>query len=195
MNRSGEADPARLGHRLQPRSDVHTIAVEVTVFDDYIAEIQSYTQDDRPVLWQRRVCLLHPILDIDCALNRINGARELGQGAVTHDPNDTAAVFGEQRFENCFAPVSQRGHRTDLVPLHEPAVADHIGRQNGGEAALSAFFGHAEQLFLGDPDSDDCMDDGKSSLSRPGPLWVKIGRSAISLGTSAKRPKADAWAI
>src|SRR5262249_10226862 len=91
---------------------------------------------------------------------------ELGQGAVAHEPNDATAVLGEQRFENCFAPVSQRGQRTSLVLLHEPAVANHIGGQDGGEATLGAFFGHAEQLFLDSPDGVACMGDGMASLSR-----------------------------
>jgi hypothetical protein len=73
--------------------------------------------------------------------------RELGRGAVTHEPNDATSVFGKQRFEDCFTPVSQRCQRPRLVVLHKVAIANHIGSQDGSEAALGAFFGHAEQLF------------------------------------------------
>jgi len=34
------------------------------------------------------------------------------------------------------------GERGGVVALHEAAVADHIGGQDGGKAALGAFFGH-----------------------------------------------------
>ena len=37
--------------------------------------------------------------------------------------------------------------RTGLIHLHEAAVADHIGGQNGGKTALGAFFGHPGRLL------------------------------------------------
>ena len=55
-------------------------------------------------------------LNIDRTVYRINRARELGQGAVAHKPNDATAIFREQRFENYFAVVSQRGHDTGVAP-------------------------------------------------------------------------------
>jgi hypothetical protein len=36
----------------------------------------------------------------------------------------------------------QRGQGPRLVVPHEPAVADHVGRENGGEPPLHAFLGH-----------------------------------------------------
>src|SRR5262249_35641 len=145
-NGGRKADSTRVGHRLQSRSDIHAIAVEVTAFDDHVAEIQSDTQDDCPVFRQRRVRLSHRFLNINRALYRINGTCELGQGAVAHKPNDATSVFGEQRFENRFAPVSQARQRSRLVLFHEPALAHNICGEYGSEAALGAFFGHVAQL-------------------------------------------------
>ena len=42
----GDADPAGLGERLQPRGDVDAIAVDVVAFDDDIAEIDADAQHD-----------------------------------------------------------------------------------------------------------------------------------------------------
>src|SRR5713101_7914491 len=39
-------------------------------------------------------------------------------------------------------PRRRQRHRSGLILLHEPAVADHVGGQNRGEAALVAVFGH-----------------------------------------------------
>jgi hypothetical protein len=39
-------------------------------------------------------------------------------------------------------PKRERRQCARLILLHERAVADHVGGHDGGEAALSAFFGH-----------------------------------------------------
>jgi len=57
-----------------------------------------------------------------------------------------AVVLRHQWFENVPATLFERSHRTGFVLLHEPAVADHVGCQNGGEAALGAFFGYVTPL-------------------------------------------------
>ena len=36
----------------------------------------------------------------------------------------------------------QSGERTLFIRAHQPAVADHIGGENGGQATLGAFLGH-----------------------------------------------------
>ena len=40
----------------------------------------------------------------------------------------------------------ERSQGAGFIRLHEAAVADHIGGQNGGKAALGTFFGHRVQL-------------------------------------------------
>jgi len=58
----------------------------------------------------------------------------------------TRLVAADQRLQHLLASGLQGGQRAGLVLLHEAAVADHIGRENGGEPALDAFFGHVLPL-------------------------------------------------
>ena len=44
------------------------------------------------------------------------------------------------------APRLEGRQRARLIVLHETAVADHVGGEDGGEAALDAFFGHKMRL-------------------------------------------------
>ena len=57
-------------------------------------------------------------------------------------------VLGDQRLEDFRAARLEGGQRARLVGLHQSAVADYISGQNGGKAALGAFFGHVEPLPL-----------------------------------------------
>jgi hypothetical protein len=47
-------------------------------------------------------------------------------------------MFGHDRLKDLGAPSLERCKRVGLVLFHQRVKADHIG----GEAALSAFFGH-----------------------------------------------------
>jgi len=55
-------------------------------------------------------------------------------------------VAADQRLQHLLASGLQGGQGACLVLLHEAAVADHIGRENGGKPALDAFFGHVLPL-------------------------------------------------
>ncbi len=89
----------------------------------------------------------HALLQFDRALHGVDGAGELHQHAIAHHLDDAALVLCYQRLEDALAPLPQRRQRAGLVLLHEPAVTDHIGGKDGGEAALSTFSGHAGSAF------------------------------------------------
>ena len=57
-------------------------------------------------------------------------------------------MFGDHGLENVRAAGFKGSECTGLVQLHEAAVADHIGGQNGGKTALGAFFGHLAPFGL-----------------------------------------------
>jgi hypothetical protein len=57
-------------------------------------------------------------------------------------------MLGNRGLEDFPSTGLEGGERAGLVQLHEAAVADHIGRENGGKAALDAFFGHVLQFCL-----------------------------------------------
>jgi hypothetical protein len=49
--------------------------------------------------------------------------------------DDPPAMLGDERIGSG-TMVAQHSRRTRLVSLHQPAVADHVGREDGGEAAV-----------------------------------------------------------
>src|SRR5262249_21702070 len=106
---------------------------------DDVAEIDADPQLHAAVLGKRGVARLHALLHLDGALHGVDDAGEFDQHAVAHQLDETAAVFCEQRLEHLPAPLAKHGPRPGLVLAHEPAVADHVGGQNGGEAAFVGF--------------------------------------------------------
>ena len=88
------------------------------------------------------VALAHAALNLDGTAHRRYHARELHQQSVASDPNNTAAVFRYFGLDK-FAPVClPLGERAFLVRTDQPAVASHIGRENGHEPSLHSLSPH-----------------------------------------------------
>ena len=137
-----EPDAARLGQLLQPRRDVDALAVPVLALDDDIAEVDADPHVDAAVLAHPVVALGHPALQVDGARHRVDDAAELGQKAVAHQLEDAAVVLLDRRLEQLPAVRSEPLKRAGFVLLHEAAVADDVGGENGGEPA---FYGQSLQ--------------------------------------------------
>ncbi len=100
------------------------------------------TQHDLAVLGSVLVSGVHRPLKRDGALDGVDGAGEVHEDPIAHQLDDTAMVRGDDRLKDFLAAGLERGEGAGLVHLHETAVADHVGSQDRGEAALGAFFGH-----------------------------------------------------
>ena len=133
------------------------------------------------------------LLQIESALDRVDGAGELDQHAVAHQLYETAAMFRQQWLDDGLVPERQGSERAGLVDLDQPAVADHIGGQNGGETTMDARFDHIRRLpskvVLG-----RTLCSRKTGFYRPG-LPVRVirygGDPAASPAMSAVTPIAD----
>src|SRR5262245_46465175 len=88
----------------------------------------------------------HALLEVDGALGGVDGARELDQHTIACDLEDTALMLRDQRLQNLATARFEGGERAHLVLLHEAAVTNHVGSENGGQAALDALFGHVMPL-------------------------------------------------
>ena len=97
---------------------------------------------------------LHRFLQVDGTLHGVDDAGELDQDAVAHDLEDPSALPCDQWHQDILATRPQQRHRSGLILLHEPAVADHVGGKNGGETALDAFFSHVVRIS-----SEDAADE------------------------------------
>ena len=142
-----DADAAGLGERLEPRRQIDAVAIEIAALDDHIAEIDADAQEDVLIGGYACVLRLHRLLQVDGAFHGVDDAGELDKDAVAHDLEDAPALLRDQWHQDIVTARPQQRHRAGLILLHEPAVADHVGGKNRGEAALDAFFGHSGRLL------------------------------------------------
>ena len=117
MDVARDHDAASRRFRLQPRRDVHAIAVEIVAIDDQVAEVQADAEHDgvsragpgwpRPwpagTRWRRQ---------------GIDGAGELDQRAVAGQLDQPAAVSRQRRLEAlaCGAPAGAPACRSRPAP-------------------------------------------------------------------------------
>src|SRR6516165_2614358 len=140
MDRVGDEDPARIGQRFQPRRNVNTVAVEVVVFDDHVAEIDADTELDAGLCPNTRVPLGHGLLHLDRATHRVDDAGKFHQQPVAGGLDDAAMVLGDLRIGELAAQCFEADERALLVRSHQPRIARRIGGEDRRETAR---LGHA----------------------------------------------------
>ena len=91
----GDADAARLGDSLEARRDIDTIAENIVVVDDDVADMDADAEFDPEVRGHVDIALGHCALDFHRAAHRIDSAGELDQHAVAGGLDDAAAVRGD----------------------------------------------------------------------------------------------------
>jgi len=98
----------------------------------------------------------HAALDIDGTAHRVHHAGEFHQYAVAGDAHEPSEVFLYLRIDKDAPMLLPLGERAFFVCSDQPAVASHIGRQNGRVVASRAQIG-----------SVTCFPSNKSSLGCP----------------------------
>jgi hypothetical protein len=111
----------------EPRRDVHTIAENVAVLDDYLALVDADPELNAVIRRDCRVPLGDALLHLDRASNRINDAGELDEHAVTGVLDDPAAVSGDGWIDHLAEKRPEPFVRTLLINPHQTRVAGHIG--------------------------------------------------------------------
>ena len=74
----------------------------------------------------------HASLQFYGASDRIDGAAELDQNAVSNDLEDAAMMATDEWLQDLPATGRQHGHRRRLVLLHEAAESNHVSGKDGG---------------------------------------------------------------
>jgi hypothetical protein len=133
---AGDADAARLGQGLQTGCNVDAVAVDAAVLDDDVAEADTDPEPDSPCVGSLPLPLGRTRLDLDRAAYGVDDARELAQEAVAHQLDDPPAVLGQEGLDQLLPARLESLQGAGLVALHQPAVADHVGHQDGGEPPL-----------------------------------------------------------
>jgi hypothetical protein len=142
MDSFGDAYPARRCQRLETCGDIDAIAHEIVAIDDDVAEIDADAKAHAIGLGQARIVLVDLELNFGGAADRFDGARELGDDAVPRTSEDAPLMLRDQAVED-LAMRLERGQSPFLVPANEPAIADHISREDGSHSALNAIHNHA----------------------------------------------------
>ncbi len=131
-----EIDDAGVRQRLEPGRDVDGIAVEITIRDDHVAQIEAHAQHHLPIRGKIFVGGFRRGLKLDRALDGADRAGELHERAIAHQLDDAAPVPLHQGLENILAPGPERAQRLRLIGAHETAVADDVRDKNGCQPAL-----------------------------------------------------------
>jgi hypothetical protein len=150
-----QPDPARLAQALDSRGDVDAaaadpVAADPVVVDDQVAEVDPDPVAEPPVLGHARLTRRYRALDLDRGLDGLDRAAELDDGAVALKVDETARCRSSTARP---APAErlEPGEGSRLVELHQPAIADHVGREDGGEPPLEPYCSHGslprEPLF------------------------------------------------
>ena len=101
----GNADAARPREGLHARRDIDAVALTRGFADQHLAEIDPDPEYDRVVLRIPHCVIAELTLDRDGKLQRLRGALEQGQDAVTGRPYELTAVVA----------MSDRIRRSDCV--------------------------------------------------------------------------------
>jgi hypothetical protein len=131
-NDTADADPTRLGQRLQTRRDIYAIAEDVVLLSDHVAEIDPDPELDPLFRRGPRVPLGHAALDLKRATNGVDHARELGKEAVAGVLHNPAAVFGDLGVDQFPEMGLEPFVRPLLIHPHQPGIRRHVGGEDCG---------------------------------------------------------------
>ena len=127
---------AGLAQLLQSRGDVDAVAQDELAVGDHVAEIDADAELEAPVGRHPRLVGRDRLLHLDGAQHGIDHRAELDQHAIADDLHEPPMMRAQQRLHDLVAQPLQPGDGAGFVQLHQARVADHIGRQNRGKAAL-----------------------------------------------------------
>jgi hypothetical protein len=131
LHRRRDADAAGPGKLLEPRGDVHPVAIDVAVLDDDVAQVDADAQDDRAA---RSLALGRRALNGVGAGDGIDHAAELDQRAVAHQLDHPAPVVGNGAVEAVCTMGVQIGECPGLVVGRHAGPPHHVGRHDRREA-------------------------------------------------------------
>src|SRR5262249_13817619 len=82
VRRRRQADAARFGQGLQASSDVDTVAVEIAVLHNHIADVEANPENQAPLPFDSLITLGHAVLNINGAPDSVDHTGKFGEEAV-----------------------------------------------------------------------------------------------------------------
>jgi hypothetical protein len=130
--RPGDGHTARVRQPLDPRCDIHALAVDSLVVDDHVPEVDPQPPEHLPRRRQLRVARGQLRLHRQSTQHRVHDAPEVGEQIVARVIDHAPAVLPDQGGHEAAVGLD-RPDGSGLIECHEPAVADHVGREDRGE--------------------------------------------------------------
>jgi hypothetical protein len=176
----GKTNRAGLGDPLQPRRDIDAVAHQVAVaLFDHVAEMNAYAEIDAAVARQTRIALDHRILHFDRAAQSIDHAAKLDENAVAGALDHAPVMHGDGGIDEVAAQRPEPRQRAVFVHAGEPAIPDHVGRQDRGEFPDFAHWASPPQARLTQGTASDAAPGRQpQAIRRTSPL----GRNAPVAG-------------
>jgi hypothetical protein len=106
---SGDQNTAWRAGLFQSGRHVDAVPQEVLAIDQYVAEIDSDTQDNPALIRDLRLPFRQLLLDYSRAGNSLDDGTELGDQAVAGQLDDAAVVFRQQGLEQGLTQICDRG--------------------------------------------------------------------------------------
>ena len=126
VHRVGDEDLARLCYLLQPRGNIHLIAVDVVRIEQHVAKADADPDENGAVTTARAFLRLQRALDVDSAPDRIGIAWENGEEAVTSPFDRITRRPVEGRADEVVAQSLQALERFLLGAFHQTGVSRNI---------------------------------------------------------------------
>ena len=123
-----DKDAAGIGHRLQPRGDVHAIAEHVAIVFDDIAEIDADAQTERAVR--------EAGLNLYCRVQRLVDARKRRQEPVAGALVGASSMALQHGHDEIVESRAQRHIGRRFILGHQSAVADDVAGNDRGKLAF-----------------------------------------------------------
>jgi hypothetical protein len=118
VNGEGNADAARFCDALKPRRDIDAISKDVMGLDDYVADVDTYTESNTPVLRLSRCKFLDAGLELHSSPNRLDRAPKFCQEPVASVFYDPATMLRDRGLYSVRQEHAQTRVRCLLVIVH-----------------------------------------------------------------------------
>jgi hypothetical protein len=119
----GEANASRLGQAFETRRDIDAVAENVPILRDNLPDIDAYSELQAIIGKQRRIAFADNALDLARAIQRIDGALEIGEQAVPGSLDEVAAVFGDLGIYHLRLQHLYPRERSLFVEFHESRIS------------------------------------------------------------------------
>jgi hypothetical protein len=131
-----DANAAGIRQGFEAGGDIDTVAVDVVLVDNDVAEIDPDAEPDAAVLGHAGFAIYHCPLQLGGTADRVHDAREFRQHAIAGILDDAPGMLADLRVDEFAAMRLEPLVGALLVHAHQARVACHISGENRRQPAL-----------------------------------------------------------